>query len=220
MILRKLKSIKDLNLPSLRLQQIKRQQVPILIIDDDKFEYQGILQNHEFSITHVEDIDAIDFVHNYEIILCDINGVGKKFGSKYDGAYIISEIRKKYPFKYIIAYTGHTHDPSYTKHLRKADTVVNKDIASDEWVEELDSAIDHIVNPITKWTRIRDFLISHEIELETVTKLEDEYVRIILSGGNISNFPKKKTTKNLPEDVRAILNSFTASVIFKLIFNV
>lgn len=212
------KSIKDLNLPSLKLKQVKRNEVPILIIDDDKFEYKSILQNHNFSITHVEDIDAIDFVHNYEIILCDINGVGKKFGSKFDGAYIISEIRKKYPFKYIIAYTGHTHDPSYTKHFKKADNVINKDIASDEWVEELDVAIYSVVNPITRWMKIRDFLILQNIDISIVAKLEDEYVRTILAGDDISNFPKKKTSKDLPDDARAILNSFVASIIFKLIF--
>ena len=217
---RKLKSVKDLNLTGLKLQQIKRNQIPMLVIDDDKFEYQNILQNHDFSIKHIEDIDAIDFVHNYEIILCDINGVGKKFGSKFDGAHIISEIRKKYPFKYIIAYTGHTHDPSYTKHLRKADTVINKDISSDEWIEELDNAIKQTVNPINKWSRIRDFLIAHEIEIQTVAKLEDEYVRIILSGDDISNFPKKKTMNKLPDEVKDILMSFTTSIIFKLIFSI
>jgi len=49
-------------------------------------------------------------------------------------------------------------------------------------------------------------------------KLEDEYVTNILEGGNLDNFPSEKLNSQINPDVRAIMNSFTASVIFKLLF--
>ncbi len=219
MILRNLKGISELNIPSTLLKKISRNQIPMIIIDDNKFEYQEILRHHEFNIKHVEDIDAINFVNDYEVILCDINGVGKKFGSRFDGAHLIAEIRKKYPFKYIIAYTGHTHDPSYTKYLKNADMVINKDISMEEWIEELDAAINNTINPILKWTKIRAYLIENEVELELVAKLEDEYVRAILSNKDLVNFPQNRNRKKLSSEITEILISFSRSIIFRLLFH-
>lgn len=119
-------SIKDLNVPSLKLKNIERINIPILVIDDNEFEYLQHLKNHRFDLTYFDDIQSIESTKEYEIILCDINGVGKKFKSKYEGAHVISEIHKKYPFKTIIAYTGHTHDPSYNRFFKLADYNLQK----------------------------------------------------------------------------------------------
>ena len=89
------KSIEDLNKPSLKLNKIDRIKVPILVIDDNDFEYLDHLKNHRFDITYFSDIQSIESANEYEIILCDINGVGKIFDSKYEGAHVISELYKK-----------------------------------------------------------------------------------------------------------------------------
>lgn len=72
-----------------------RPRIRLLIIDDDDFPYMECLRRHGYSPTHVKDIDNIIDVEPYEIILCDIQGVGKKFGSRFEGAHLISEIKKK-----------------------------------------------------------------------------------------------------------------------------
>lgn len=141
------KSIKDLNKPSLKLNKVDRIKVPILVIDDNEFEYLEHLKKHRFDVTYFSDIPSIESAKEYEVILCDINGVGKIFDSKYEGAHVISELNKKYPFKTIIAYTGYTHDPTYNKFFRLADYVFKKDLDGDEWVDNLDDAIESAVNP-------------------------------------------------------------------------
>ena len=211
-------SIKDLDVPSLKLKNIERINIPILIIDDNEFEFLQHLKNHRFDITYFEDIPSIESAKEYEIILCDINGVGKKFKSKYEGAHVIAEIHKKYPFKTLIAYTGHTHDPSFNRFFKLADFKYKKDIDGDEWVEKLDQAIDLTTNPQKKWTKLRDFLIANDVSMFEIVKLENEYVKGILSGDNLKDFPSKKLSSEINPDVRAVLQSFTASVIFKLIF--
>lgn len=163
------KSIKDLDKPSLKLNQVDRIKIPILIIDDNDFEYLDFLKNHRFDLTYFPDIQSIESAKEYEIILCDINGVGKKFESKYEGAHIISEIHKKYPFKTIIAYTGYTHDPTYNKFFRLADFVFKKDMDGDEWLENLDLAIDSAVNPQKRWIKLREFLIQNNVSLFEIT---------------------------------------------------
>ncbi|NJW51951.1 hypothetical protein [Salinimicrobium oceani] len=212
------KSIKDLDVPSLKLKSIDRINIPILVIDDNEFEYLQHLRNHRFDITYFPDIPSIESTKEYEIILCDINGVGKKLNSKYEGAHVISEIHKKYPFKTIIAYTGHTHDPSYNRFFRLADYTYKKDIDGDEWVDKLDQAIDLTTNPQKKWTKLRDFLIKNNVTLFEIVKLENEYVKEILKGNDLSNFPSKKLSNEINPDVRAVIQSFTGSIVFKLIF--
>lgn len=211
------KAIKDLDKPSLRLNKVDRIKVPILIIDDNAFEYLDHLKNHRFDLTYFEDIQSIESAKEYEIILCDINGVGKKFESKFEGAHVISELHKKYPFKTIIAYTGYTHDPTYNKFFKLADFVLKKDLDGDEWVESLDIAIDSAVNPQKRWIKLRNFLIENNVSLFEIVKLENEYVRTILEGKSLENFPSKKLSDEIDKDIRAVIQSFTASIIFKVL---
>jgi hypothetical protein len=209
------KSIKDLNKPSLKLNKVDRIKVPVLVIDDNEFEYLEHLKNHRFDITYFSDIQSIESAKEYEVILCDINGVGKIFDSKYEGAHVISELYKKYPFKTIIAYTGYTHDPTYNKFFRLADYVFKKDLDGDEWVENLDNAIESAVNPQKKWLKLRDFLIKNNVSLFEIVKLENEYVNNIISGKDLANFPTTKLNNEIDKDIRAVIQSFTASIIFK-----
>lgn len=214
------KGIKDLNLPSLKLNKIERNQIPILVIDDEDFEYLKHVKNHRFDIEYFNDIQTIESAEAYEIILCDIQGVGKKFKSKYQGAHVIQELRKKYPFKTIIAYTGYTHDPTFNRFFAMADFSVKKDIDGDEWIDKLDEAISIATDPKRKWIKMRDFLLENDVPLFDILKLEDEFVNAILNKKSIDNFPSSKLSNEISSDVRAVLQSFTASVIFKIIFGI
>jgi hypothetical protein len=212
------KGILELETSNLKLEPLDRKLIPIMVIDDNEFAYLDHLRNHRFDITYFPDINSIESTLAYEIILCDIHGVGKVFKSKFEGAHVIAEIRKKYPFKVIIAYTGQTHDPSYNKYFQLADYTFKKDIDGDEWVEKLDVAIEKAVNPIYKWEKMRTFLLDKGVSMFEITKLENEYVKIVLSKKDITKFPSQKLVEEMNPDVRAVLQSFTASIIFKYIF--
>ncbi|NQU87109.1 MAG: hypothetical protein HQ541_15235 [Mariniphaga sp.] len=211
-------SIKDLNLANFHLAKIERKDIPILVIDDEIFDYKDELERHDFNIMYMNDIDKIDLVLPYEIILCDIKGIGKKFKSPFEGAHIISEIRKKYPFKTILAFSAYLYNASFNKYLRMADNTLKKDIGIDDWVEKLDDAIDSAKNPALRWIKVRDHLIEKDIPLFDIVKLENEYVKQLNKNKNLNNFPSKTLTSQFSDDVKAVLTSFTASVIFKLIF--
>ena len=55
-----------------------------------------ILQRHKFDIDKFDDIENIESLNAYDIILCDIQGVGTKFNTSYQGAYLVKEIYKRY----------------------------------------------------------------------------------------------------------------------------
>lgn len=57
-----------------------RRQFEILFIDDDEIAYLDNLKNNGFNVTYKPDITDIKDVAAYNIIMCDINGVGKELG--------------------------------------------------------------------------------------------------------------------------------------------
>lgn len=57
-----------------------RRNANILIIDDNTFFAENYLLANGFCIQHKKDIDTIADVEPYDIILCDISGVGKNLG--------------------------------------------------------------------------------------------------------------------------------------------
>jgi hypothetical protein len=211
------KNIQELNTPSFNLLKPKRNEVPILVIDDEDIPYLEDIRNHGFNFTRLNDIDQIESVKGFEIVLCDIRGIGKKFKSKFEGAHIISEIKKVFPYKIVIAYTAYTFDPTYNKYFNIADDVFRKDIDRDEWIEKLDNAIEMAINPITKWIKIRNFLQEQNISSVDIIKLEDEYVDMIQRKRRIDSFPSKRLKRNLSSNVQDVINSFLGSLFLKLL---
>lgn len=191
-----------------------RDNVRILVIDDSDFAPLERLQKLNFNIRQKKDISNIYLVAEYDVILVDIDGIGLLLNETYQGAYVISEIRKQYPQKVIIAYTSKTYDASYNKYFRLADYVFKKDIASEDWSENLDSAIENAINPISCWKKLRDFLLKKEVSLQTLIRIEDEYVKSITEKRTV-NYSGEKWKKMLGKEIHDILLNFVSSLIFK-----
>ncbi|EKO3844581.1 hypothetical protein HJ189_04720 [Vibrio parahaemolyticus] len=194
----------------------KRNVADILCIDDQGLKYEGIIRHHGFSIRVLNDIEDIRQVSDYPIVICDIKGIGSKFNSPFEGGHIIQEIKKHYPQKIVVAFSGHQFDARYNKYFKMSDYVLTKDIDSDEWIEVLDEIIKKITCPIEQWKQMRQYLINKNVPLKTIFLLEQEYIQA-MQQKDATKFAKEKTIKILPSDVRAIIQSFVASLIFKLV---
>lgn len=192
---------------------INRSSIPIAIIDDESFIRAEILKTHDFKVKELGDISDIRAIHTYPIILCDIKGVGKSFGSPYEGGHVIEEIKKYYPAKILIAYTGHQFDPSYNHFFKLCDFSIKKDLGGDEWVKYLDEAIKIATDPVRQWLKTRERLIDMEISALHLVKLEDEFVKRVI--GKQSNFPSDTLANNLPSDIRTIVLNLVSSFIFQ-----
>lgn len=156
-----------------------RRQFDILIIDDDFIQKKNLTQNG-FQIIQKQDIEDVRDVEAYSIILCDIRGVGAKFEYEKEGAALIREIKKLYPNKKVIAYTGSTYDPTYNEYLERADAITEKGTSIDDWIQILDEQICKCVDPKYQWDDLRQYLIESNVSTIDIAKLEDRYVQSIM----------------------------------------
>jgi len=194
----------------------RRKDYGIAVIDDEGFNYRDLLITHDFDIKVFNDIEDIRTVQAYPIIVCDIKGVGKKFGSPKEGAHIISEIRKTFPDKYLIAFTGHQFDTSYNAYFQMCDAVLTKDLDSDGWVSQLDAAISTLMDPTEQWKKLRRFLLERQVDLYIVFQLEQQYINAVKERHR-EKFPQTSTIRELPGDVRNVLTNFAGSYLANLL---
>lgn len=179
-----------------------RKNTEVLIIDDDDFAYLDAFIKHGFSVTQKNDIHELKDVEPYQVILCDIRGVGQKFNASYEGAYLIKEFKKNYPTKTVISYTASDYDTKYEKFLKFADNIIPKGTALEDWIEILDEAIRSTVNPIVQWKRMRLALLEADVDTIRVAELENAYVSAIKN----HNFTTlKKLQEKSSGDVKNII---------------
>lgn len=208
-------TIKDLNTPSRKIKSASRDRFKIAIIDDEDFVFLEELRKSGFDIRKYDDALDLQMFDSYPIIICDIKGVGKDFKSPMGGAFLIRELKKKYPLKAYAAYTGSTYDISINNYLEGV-SIIKKDIEIDDWCIEIDNLIRNISDPKEVWLKIRDILLKEEVDLISLANLEDEYVDIILNkNGDFHNFPSAKKENTLNPDVRAVVQSLVAGIILQ-----
>lgn len=110
-------TIQDLNITGSSFANIQRDKFKIAFIDDEDFVYLERLLNLGFRINKYEDVQDLNMLSSYDVIISDIRGVGKSFNSEAEGAFILHELKKKYPYKVFAAYTGSAFDVKINSYL-------------------------------------------------------------------------------------------------------
>lgn len=192
-----------------------RKKIDILVVDDKEFDFIDPLRSCGFSIRHVYDISDIRDVNPYEIILCDIMGVGTAFDPALQGASIIKQIKIAFPLKRVVAYTASSYDPTFNNLLNYADFVMVKGSSFDDWSSLLDTQIKNLMNPHAQWNILRDSLLKADISTVDVAKIEDRYVRSF-EGKNPTPI-KELVSQNTTSNVGVILSGFLSSTLAKVI---
>ncbi|MBN3790046.1 hypothetical protein [Burkholderia sp. Ac-20353] len=160
-----------------------RQEVEIVAIDDQPFAAETNLKNSGFKITVLRDIQRVNEVDHYSIILCDINGIGLALSQETQGAYVIEEIKKVFPEKIVIAYTAGSPVSKLVQRARAvADGYLKKDASIEEWRDELDMRIKALADPIATWKNLRLRLLKADIELKDLLELEDTFIKAFPKG--------------------------------------
>ena len=178
------------------MQKEKRGLVKIGVIDDKKFEPLGNLKTYGYDIVEIGDPNVVEEVARYPIVLCDLMGVGVKFGQHAEGAGIIKEIRKNYPATFVVAYTGAAAGSEVAiraKHY--ADRLIRKDADLDTWTDELDRLLAKATDPAKIWLRTRVALAEESVNSKDILLMEDAFVRSVID--------KDKNAKKLSD----LLNS-------------
>ena len=195
------------------LAQLKRA-TDILVIDDEPFSYTEALRKNEFIIDYREDIQSLKDVEAYSIILCDIMGVGKFLESQYEGAYLVRQIKEKYPHKIVVVYSANSITTAYQGHLNYADYIRQKGTSLESWTALLTTIIQETANPVNQWKKTRTELLDAGLSIVEVAKLENQYVRAIKSNSYQS---LEKLAKKAESSYINIIEELLASTIAKLL---
>lgn len=204
---------------AVRREVERRAVVQLCVIDDQPFIPLTNLTSYGYRITHLGDIKSVDDIKSYDLILCDIIGVGASFDNKLQGAALIKEIKSAFPEKIVIAYTGASlNNPAARQALTFADELIKKDDSIERWKEVLDRNIAKILNPYEIWERIRIDLIRNRIDTKDILLFEDAYVESIVNKDIEFVALKKVIAKSsLKNDTRSVITGVISSAIFSLI---
>lgn len=188
-----------------------REKIRILIVDDNEVPYINALKALSFNVTYKNDIDNIRDVEAYAIIICDIRGVGKIFNSEQGGALVIKTIRKLYPEKGVIAYSGGSFDIGLLSVFADADDTIQKGLDVSDIADKLDNTIARVLDPKRLWNEIENRLTENSVNSKTINKIEKAYIRSI-SERNTSYISEmiNKYIKNI--GVKEILNAVYALI--------
>ena len=170
------------------------------------------LSSHGFILRELGDIKDFAAVAEYPIVACDIKGVGAHFGTKYEGAHVISEIRKRYPDKFIILYSAGLFGPQYKKYYDFCDICLAKDVGFDQWKDTLDDGVRTVGEPIRRWKRIRAVLLDANMPAFEVFLLEDAYIASLIKKDE-SILSKALSRAEQAESTSEIIKSISSGLI-------
>jgi hypothetical protein len=193
---------------------VDRNNIKIAIIDDMDIPYLDSLNRSGYNVRHYKDIEDFDMIKSYPIIICDIKGVGKKFASKFGGAYLIQEIRKLYPEKYIIAMSSAVYKVNIAKAVGMADDKIIRDSDVDRVIKALNKAINIMKSNKKRWLRLREELLNtHEMDLYDVWEIEQQFIKSYINKDK-SIFENHNVTKQSSDMVKGLLVNFISGIIF------
>ena len=198
-----------------------RRSIKIAVIDDQPFAPEHNLKNNQFQIDTYTDIHKIDQIAEYPIVLCDLQGVGLQLASDMQGAYLIEEIKRNYPEKAVIAFTGGSANSNISRRAElAADGYLRKDASIEDWRDILDKHIANLSDPIFVWQQLRNRLIKAEIAPIELMKLEHAYVSTIKVGATETKMAIQKASENSGADpiIKKEIMNFIASKAFDLVF--
>lgn len=115
--------------PSLSFEEIKKRS-KIVVIDDDAFTYRSLFKRDGYNIDKWNDINDMNKLENsyYDIILLDIQGVGRDYSQKEQGLGILKHIKQANPTQIIVAYSNADWSLRYQEFFKMADAVLAKNV--------------------------------------------------------------------------------------------
>ena len=195
-----------------------RSRFQIAVVDDESFGPLDVLRRHNFTIQHLRDVSSIDQLIRYHIVLCDLVGVGLELHPTLQGAQIISEVKKSYPEKVLVAYTGGGHKELIEKSLQFSDYYLPKDAGIEDWCRILDEAIRDLANPATVWRKFRHRLLDAGVTPYQLAQIEDRFVRKSLAGKEFSvqDMEKEADRLHIPNVAKSLIAHFIVHAVFEM----
>lgn len=179
----------------------ENRKLKIAILDDDEFPWVDALESRGFDVKVYKDyskpraqagqkLKTIS-LSGFDIVLCDINGVGVEIYKDIQGVGVIEDIRRKNHFLMILAYTG---SPGLihksVKNPSCIDRVFSKEWGLDDFLYNLEKMCEVFLNPAARWRFVRErlsYLGASERDLDRCRRQYSYNILLasLLSGGDV-----------------------------------
>lgn len=181
----------------------QREKIRICVIDDEgfdnKLEQLSKLGYKDIQIMY--SFDSIDALKDYDVILCDMDGVGKLLDSEKQGLAVAEQLRIKYPLKKIFIYSGKSLE-GYGK-LPDGVEYVSKQLSANELSKFLDNKCSYFWDPVESWDYLFEMMVNSKLSAKTIAVIEDRYVSSILEKTNL--FHEESNKLDLP-NIQTVIN--------------
>lgn len=190
---------------------IDRNKVKICFIDDEGYSsldkltalgYKNITVKYEFN-------DLEEF-SDFDVIFCDIQGIGKNIYPKYQGYDVAVELKKKFPSCIVFIYTG--KDLSQYPPLPNGIKYISKQTTMKDIVAILDNSCEYLWNPIVAWKMIENDLRSKNTPNKYIAYLEDRFFTSIANNRNEVSESYFSANLNTFNDVKYFITTAIAIV--------
>lgn len=169
----------------------KQRRLKVAIIDDESFPWSDALESGGAKVSIFNDYckpitqanqktKIIDF-SNFDIIICDVRGVGSTIYPTLEGVGVIGDLRKRYPFHVIIAYTG--NPGAISSKLKKnecLDMIFVKDWELEDFLFNFDKLTEIFKHPAARWKFIRKRLSHLDIGEKEIEMFRRSFVEDVL----------------------------------------
>lgn len=189
-----------------------RKNIKILFIDDEGFDIEPLRKmgyldvNKEYKYTQIDDYEK------YDIIFCDINGIGKEIDEKYQGAALAKIIKNTYPNKVVIIFSAKQQYLDMHEYSKYVDETIAKNIQLSDLTALIDKYIKKLSDPVEYWKETRQKLLSQGVSTKTVSELEHYYVKSFKDKKGYINDIKKISKEITVSDGIAIVNGIVDAI--------
>ena len=190
--------------------QKNKQSVRFLIVDDNLFEYKDEMRDCDFNIKAVKDLELLEAANEFDVIICDVHGVGKARSYENEGLGLLADLKRKYPYKLYAVYSGQDFGLEKVNNLDGVD-ILPKTLDIEDWKEILSGYVEKFLNPKTIWYIMRKQLLKANVPIITVAEIEHRYVDAIKNKNGDFRDLLKDSGLGLPQDVKSLLIGLTAN---------
>ena len=189
-----------------------KKNVKIVFLDDEGYDTE-LLKNLGYLDVHkMYKFTSLDDFEKYDIIFCDINGIGREIDEVYQGAAVAKKIKEAFPTKIVVILSAKEQLLTFNSYYEYVDDVMYKNEQISIITEKLDKYINMIINPIAFWENTSSQLIKQGVDLKEISKLEHYYVKSILEKKSYIKDINKISASDSLNFVSSIINGIVSAI--------
>ena len=192
----KLNSISSLKEQKISFEiKVDRKKVKICVVDDEGFDIDKVHSLGYIQVDRKLRFENIGDYEKYDIVLCDIEGVGNEFDSVRQGLAVAEQIKSVYPEKIVLIYSGKNVE-AYGEMPANVDGVLSKVESTTELVKQLDKYYKESIDPIMAWEKTRQQMLNAGIATKTIAIVEDQYCFSMIEKKDYLHFDEYNLQEN------------------------